>query len=227
MKHDIRFVEMTGRADVGAWAWLECCDGMEFTPSPISRGRARLQSLSARQLGRSGWLYVQAWTAVRFDFTSARTARKRPMATFLRRQSIRASTGQGATRHPAAALPRCGEGVQGGSSLGPKRDDKDNGTSCRAAYDASSSLPRVQPARRTRRDLRDGAAELHPARARAGESVLQGVAHDGRRRGVMRLSSRNSRSEYPGPRVAHSSVATGSRLSALRAPAGMTRGAQP
>ena len=40
-------------------------------------------------------------------------------------------------------------------------------------------LAHLQPARRARRDLGDGAAGLHPARARAGEGVLRGVAGDG------------------------------------------------
>ena len=42
--------------------------------------------------------------------------------------------------------------------------------------------PRVQSARRARRDLGDRAAELHPARARARQGLRRGVARDRRRR---------------------------------------------
>ena len=44
--------------------------------------------------------------------------------------------------------------------------------------------PRVQSARRARRDLGDRAAELHPARARAGQGLRRGVARDRRREGL-------------------------------------------
>ena len=44
--------------------------------------------------------------------------------------------------------------------------------------------PRVQPARRARRDLGHRAAELHSARARACEGLRRGVARDRRRRGA-------------------------------------------
>ncbi len=43
--------------------------------------------------------------------------------------------------------------------------------------------PRVQSARRARRDLGHRAAELYPARARTGESLRRGLARDRRRRG--------------------------------------------
>src|SRR4051794_4106724 len=43
--------------------------------------------------------------------------------------------------------------------------------------------PRIQLARRARRDLGHRAAELHFARARAGESLRRGVARDGWWRG--------------------------------------------
>ena len=42
--------------------------------------------------------------------------------------------------------------------------------------------PRVQSARRARRDLGDRAPELHPARARARQGLRRGLAHDRRRR---------------------------------------------
>ena len=44
--------------------------------------------------------------------------------------------------------------------------------------------PRVQSARRARRDLGDRAAELHSARARTGEGLRRGLAEDRRGRGV-------------------------------------------
>ena len=42
--------------------------------------------------------------------------------------------------------------------------------------------PRVQSARRARRDLGDRAAELHPARARTGQGLRRGLAEDRSRR---------------------------------------------
>src|SRR5258708_38941333 len=46
--------------------------------------------------------------------------------------------------------------------------------------------PRVQPARRARRDFGDRAAKLHSARARARQGLRRGVARDrGRRRSSM------------------------------------------
>ena len=54
--------------------------------------------------------------------------------------------------------------------------------------------PHLQPARCARRHLRDGAAELYPARAGYGEGLLRGVAEDGGRRRVRRSSLRAKRS---------------------------------
>ena len=52
------------------------------------------------------------------------------------------------------------------------------------AYDQCiKASPRVQSARRARRDLGHRAAELYPARARTGESLRRGLARDRRRRG--------------------------------------------
>ena len=70
----------------------------------------------------------------------------------------------------------------------------DKGARGRAPSDGAAGLrpvhqgePRLQPARRARRHLGHRAAELHPARARTGESLRRRVAEDGGRRGVTPL----------------------------------------
>ena len=55
-------------------------------------------------------------------------------------------------------------------------------------------VARLQSARRARRDLGDRTAELHPARARTGQSLRRGVAGDRRGRGGVIRRGRNHKS---------------------------------
>ena len=93
------------------------------------------------------------------------------------------------TEHPAAALPRRREGVQGAAggrrARRPERQRQAPQAGAAGLRPVHQGQPHLQPARRARRDLRDRAAELHPARARAGQGLLRGVAADRRGRGVM------------------------------------------
>ena len=93
-----------------------------------------------------------------------------------------------------AALPRRGEGVQGAALEAAPSDAlrEPAGRRERQAPQAGAAglrpvhqgLPHLQPAGRPRRDLRDRAAELHPARARSRQGLLRGVAADRGGRGV-------------------------------------------
>ncbi len=241
MKHDIRFVEDDWESPtLGAWGlgWEVWCDGMEVTQftyfqqvggydcNPVSGeityGLERLA------------MYVQGVDRV-FDLNFNGRTDERKLTygdVFLQaeqeysRFNFEFADTDILLQHFRDAEKECKALLEAGEPK-PGDNDKRHKLALPAYDQCIKAVPRLQPARRARGDLRDRAPELHPARARAGEGLLRGVAATEGGGACMRLSSRNSRSEYPGPRVAHSSVAPGSRLSALRAPAGMTRGAQP
>ena len=196
MVHDIRFVEDDWESPtLGAWGlgWEVWCDGMEvsqftyfqqvggFDCHPVSGeityGLERLA------------MYVQGVDNV-FDlnFNGREDARKLTYGdVFLQAEQeySRYNFEFADTDMLLAALPRRREGVQGAARAEPRSSRKGaHSWRCRPTTSASRPVAHLQPAGRARRDLGDRAAELHPARPRAGQGLLRGVAADGRRRGI-------------------------------------------
>ena len=188
----------TGRARrSGAWGlgWEVWCDGMEVTQftyfqqvggfdcNPVSGeityGLERLA------------MYVQGVDRV-FDlnFNGRTDARKLTYGdVFLQAEQeySRFNFEHADTEHPAAALPRRREGMQGAAGgrragAGGQRQAPQAGAA--GLRPVHQGLPHLQPARCARRDLRHRAAELHPARARARQGLLRGVAANRGGRGV-------------------------------------------
>ena len=197
--HDIRFVEDDWESPtLGAWGlgWEVWCDGMEVTQftyfqqvggfdcNPVSGeityGLERLA------------MYVQGVDRV-FDlsFNGRTDARKLTYGdVFLQAEQeySRFNFEHADTGVLLQHFQRRGEGMQGAAGgrragAGGQRQAPQAGAA--GLRPGHQGQPHLQPAGRARRHLGDRAAELHPARARAGQGLLRGVAADRRGWGVI------------------------------------------
>ena len=196
--HDIRFVEDDWESPtLGAWGlgWEVWCDGMEVTQftyfqqvggfdcNPVSGeityGLERLA------------MYVQGVDRV-FDlnFNGRTDARKLTYGdVFLQaeqeysRFNFEYADTELLLQHFHDAEKECKALLEAGA---PTAERQRQAAQAGAAglRPVHQGLPRLQSAGRARRHLGDRAAELHPARARAGQGLLRGVAQDRRGRGV-------------------------------------------
>ena len=190
--HDIRFVEDDWESPtLGAWGlgWECWCDGMEVSQftyfqqvcgiecAPVSGeltyGLERLAmyvqgvdnvydlNFNGREGDEKvtyGEVFLQAeqeYSRHNFEFANTADA----AAAFRRRRGRM----QGAARRRRAGRQRQQSAAQDGAA-GLRPDDQ--------------GQPRLQPARRARRDLGDRAAELHPARAQPREGLRRGLPAD-------------------------------------------------
>ena len=190
--HDIRFVEDDWESPtLGAWGFgWECwCDGMEVSQFTYFQQVAGFECAPVSGELTYGLerlaMYVQG---VDFIYDLNFNGREGDDEGFLWRRVPAGRAGifalQLRARQHAEAVPAFPR--RGGRVSLPAR----KGRGRRAPPDGAAGLrpmhqgePRLQSARRARGDLGDGAAELHSARARAGESLRRGVAEDGGRRG--------------------------------------------
>ena len=193
--HDIRFVEDDWESPtLGAWGlgWEVWCDGMEVTQftyfqqvggfdcNPVSGeityGLERLA------------MYVQGVDRVYdLNFNGRTDARKLTYGdVFLQaeqeysRYNFEHADTDMLLQHFQDAETECKSLLEQGAK--PADATARHHLLALPAYDQCiKAQPHLQPARRARRDLGDRAAELHPARARAGQGLLRRVACDGRR----------------------------------------------
>ena len=200
--HDIRFVEDDWESPtLGAWGlgWEVWCDGMEVTQftyfqqvggfdcNPVSGeityGLERLA------------MYVQGVDRV-FDlnFNGRTDDRKLTYGdVFLQaeqeysRFNFEHADTEILLQHFRDAEKECKALLDAGAPA-PNANDKRHKLAL-PAYDQCIKASHVfNLLGRPRRDLRDRAAELHPARARAGQGLLRGMARDRGGRGVMQAA---------------------------------------
>ena len=199
MLHDIRFVEDDWESPtLGAWGlgWEVWCDGMEVTQftyfqqvggfdcNPVSGeityGLERLA------------MYVQGVDRV-FDLNFNGRTDERKLTygdVFLQaeqeysRYNFEFADTELLLAHFRDAEKECKALLEAGApAIGRQRQAPQAGAA--GLRPVHQGQPHLQPARCTRRDLRDRAAELHPARARTRQGLLRRLARDGRRRGVV------------------------------------------
>ena len=192
--HDVRFVEDDWESPtLGAWGlgWECWCDGMEVSQFTYFQQVAGFECAPVSGELTYGLerlaMYVQGVECdLRHQFQRPRRRGARsPTATCSCRPSrnIRATISSTPT-------PRCCSSISrtrrpSAASLLEKGDGGDAPSAGAAGLRSMhQGEPRLQPARRARRDLGDGAAELHPARARTGQGLRRGLVEDGGRRGV-------------------------------------------
>ena len=183
--HDIRFVEDDWESPtLGAWGlgWEVWCDGMEVTQftyfqqvggievepvaGEITYGLERL----AMYLFDKETVYDLPFNSHRLGGAADSTATSSCRTSRSSRPTISSiADADMLFRHFADAEKECGRLIERKLPL--------------PAYEQCiKAVAQLQPARRARRDQRHRAAELHPARARARQGLLRGVARDARSR---------------------------------------------
>ena len=203
--HDVRFVEDDWESPtLGAWGlgWECWCDGMEVSQFTYFQQVAGFECAPVSGELTYGLerlaMYVQGVeTSTTSTSTAARAPRRSPMATSSCRPSrnIRATISNMPT-------PRCSSAFRGRRARVPALLER--GQARRAGIRRASARaaglrpvhqgePRLQPSRRARRHRGDRAAELHPARPRAGQGLRRRLARDQRRRRVIRFDHVNIR----------------------------------
>ena len=212
--HDIRFVEDDWESPtLGAWGlgWECWCDGMEVSQFTYFQQVAGFECAPVSGELTYGLerlaMYVQGVDRV-YDLNfNGRDGDKKVTYgdVFLQAEQeySRHNFEFADTDDAVRAVQDGGGGLQ---EISRRRLDARQATA--AAPDGAAGLrpvhqgePRLQPARRARRDLGDRAAELHSARARAGEGLRRGVARDrSRRQAGMSANAADRRTATTDPR---------------------------
>ena len=186
--HDIRFVEDDWESPtLGAWGlgWEVWCDGMEVTQFTYFQqvGGFDCEVVSAEityGLERLA-MYVQGVDRV-FDlsFNGRSDARKLSYGDVFLQAEQEFSRFNFEHADTALLLQHFNDAEKECKALLDKGATPEGAPFAGAAglRSVHQGLARVQPARRARRHFRHRAAELHSARARAGQGLLRGVAQD-------------------------------------------------
>ncbi len=188
--HDIRFVEDDWESPtLGAWGlgWECWCDGMEVSQFTYFQQVAGFECAPVSGELTYGLerlaMYVQGVDRV-FDLNfNGRDGDKKVTYgdVFLQaeqeysRHNFEYSDTDMLFEQFKMAEAACEKYLAAGWADGNKEPASDGAAGLRPMHQGE---PRVQSARRARRDLRDRAAKLHPARARAGQSLRRGLACD-------------------------------------------------